>query len=143
MKNTIRKLLSILVLLIAWYFISTGLASLLGTLSVFSSINTSISLWNVQWLNVLTDPILIIGLLLALIGAVIWNWRQWRLIIGILLLVESLDAVVRAISVSHSPAPPSEFFHAPTFIFGYIFIAALSVLIGVLLIRNHRTMKKD
>ncbi len=142
MKNTIRKSLSILVLLISWYFISMGLASLLGTFSVFSSINTSISLWNVQWFNVLADPILIIGLLLALIGTAIWSWRQWRLIIGILILVESLDAVICAISVFNSPAPPSEFFHAPTFIIGYIFIAALSVLIGVFLIRNHRTIKK-
>jgi hypothetical protein len=142
MKNIVRKLLSILVLFIAWYFLSMGMASLLGTFSMLASIKNSISLWNVKWFTVITDPILIIGLLLMIIGTALWSLQQWRLIIGILILIETVDSVARAWSVIYVPAPPSEFFNASIFFVGYIFFGVLSLLLGVYLIKNYNDAKK-
>ncbi len=139
----LRKILSIIVILIAWYFLSLGIASILGTLSMLVAVKPQVPLWDINWINVLADPVLIIGLLLMLIGVTIWNWRQWQIIIGIVMLVMGIDTCVRALSVLHAPGPSSEFFNAPTFLIGYMFLTPILIVLGVFFIRNYKRLSRS
>ena len=147
MKNIIRKTFSILFLLIAFYFLTTGITSFLGTISMLVSLKEQVSFWRfirgTQWFNIVADPILIIGLILMLIGTYLWSWRRWRIVVGIEILITGIYAGIAALLVSLAPAASTKDIHLPTFIIGYIFFAVLSIVLGVVFIRGQKRLSQS
>lgn len=101
-----------------------------------------ISFWNIQFLNVIMDPMLIIGLILVLIGTFIWGWKRYRIIFGVMFLTTGAYSIVATLLVSYFPQPKAQEYHMPTLIAGYIFFIVLSIILGILFTLRQRKLSQ-
>lgn len=138
MKNIIRKILSVLVLLLGWYSLCNGVTSFVTTISSLVFMKEHISFWHIQFLNIIMDPILPIGLILVLIGTFIWGWKSYRVIFGVIFLTTGAYSIVATLLVSYFPPPKAHEYHVPTLIAGYIFFTVLSIILGILFTLRQR-----
>ena len=142
MKSIARKIISILVLLIGWYSLCNGVTSFVTTIASLVFMKDQISFWNIQFLNVIMDPILIIGLILVLTGTYVWGWKRYRIILGVILLSTGAYSITSTLLVLYAPPSKAEVYHVPTLIAGYLFFTMLSIMLGVLFIIRQRKLSQ-